>query len=209
MPAQLWENWDVEISVTHAGQPLWGVWQVRADGRDHVHVFPHGLIAATAEVHGFGEDEHEAIVEAILHEPYLPDPADPLAWEIPGNREIFERVRDLPAPGQDKTASRATLREAHLERIAAVREHAVQLDPARREHRQAALDYVGEARTAPGHPCDPIHECAALPEHEQREWWADAWADKRRRLQERWGHDLCRPMTFGVGRLGYLGTNGA
>ncbi|MEU1393659.1 MULTISPECIES: hypothetical protein [unclassified Nonomuraea] len=164
--------WDAELAYTHTdlhpggvtagppaadgAEPLWCVYQVQPTTNLHAqHAFPHSAFEWRAAEYGFDPDDVDGLLEVILYEPYIPDLADPFARQDLVAAKILEAIRDLPGcwtPGVPEAERRA----AHLERIAAVKAHRVQLQDAPRKDRAGALAFVGSRRTPPADPLAPI-----------------------------------------------------
>ncbi|MDF5756670.1 hypothetical protein [Spongiactinospora sp. TRM90649] len=174
MPATILNIWDTELAYNHTtlaeqvqarpaqpvrpdgAEPLWGVYLVNpADGGHGIHMFPHSTFEWRAAEYGIDPDDLETLLDVILHEPYIPDPSDSLAWDDPAAATVLKATRGLPTcwtPG----VSDADRLAAHLERIRHVKQHAVGLKTIARADRQGALDFVGARRVAPADPLDPI-----------------------------------------------------
>jgi hypothetical protein len=165
-----WLLWDCELAYTRTSlnspavsalaaadgaEPLWGVYETRSDGLNHMHAFPHSTFEWRAAEYGFDVDDVDGMLDVILHEPFLPDPDDPLARMDPVLSKILDDTHGMPGvwtPGVPAAERRA----AHLERVAAVKKHHVQLRDAPLKDRAGALEFVGSARVAPTHPLEPI-----------------------------------------------------
>jgi hypothetical protein len=166
---ETWLVWDSELSYSHTGgpdpgpappaadgaEPLWGVYQTRPDQNTHLHVFPHNTFEWRAAEYGFDPDDVDGLLQVILYEPFIPDPSDPFARQDPSAAKLLQATHGLPGcwtPGVPEDERRA----AHLERIAAVKNHRLTLKDAPHKDRAGALAYIGSARSAPADPLEPI-----------------------------------------------------
>ncbi|MEV4078944.1 hypothetical protein AB0J43_01455 [Nonomuraea fuscirosea] len=167
--AEVHEIWDAELGYGPlsflkrdvlrerpiGAEPLWGVAKVEPTGDRMLHVFPHSVLEWRAAEYAIDPDDIDTLLEVVLYEPYMPREDDPLAMTDQLMAAVLDDVRGLPTcwtPGVPDADRRA----AHLERVAAVRRHLVELVDAPRPQRQAALEYVGSDRVAPVQPLDPI-----------------------------------------------------
>lgn len=165
--------WDVERAYTHphtphpgadptGAEPLWCVSQIHALSGAHTdHAFPHSALEWRVAEYGFDPDDVATILDVILYEPYIPDPDDPFAWQHDATRKVLEKTSGLPqcwTPG----VSDQERREAHLARIAAVKQHRVRLESAPRALRADALAFVGSDRVPPEDPLAPIKQTVRL-----------------------------------------------
>lgn len=180
MPLWVMEAWDAELGYTGAdlearppggpafrspemmgGNPLWGVYLVTEDGKSGVHIFPHSTFEWRSAAHGIDPDDIDSLLEVILHESFIPNPHDPLTAHDPLTTQFARDTHGWPTvwtpgvPDEDR-------RQACMERIRWVRERIVTIEPAAREDRQGALEFVGSTRVAPEHPLDPIRQQARL-----------------------------------------------
>ncbi len=170
MGGELWELWDTEMGYSHTSllheetqdqpdhdgaEPLWGVYQVRPDRSTHLHIFPHTTFEWRAAEYGVDPDDVDTLIDIVLHEPFIPSMHDPLVWENEAVARVVRETRNLPTcwtPG----VSDETRLQAHLERIASVKRHRVQMVAAPQVERQAALKFVGSDRVAEKDPLSPI-----------------------------------------------------
>ncbi|MEO3857702.1 hypothetical protein [Acrocarpospora sp. B8E8] len=177
MVAQIWTIWDCEFGYSHTSltgadggdrdqpsgaEPLWAIYEVDASGRRGVGRVPHSTFEWKAALYGLDPEDMDTLLDVILHERFIPSPQDALAWEHPILKRILKATQDLPdcwTPG----VSDITRREAHLARIAAVKEMAVRLEPAQQSDRQAALEFVGSRRAAPIDPLEPMRQIRLDP----------------------------------------------
>ncbi|ETK36113.1 hypothetical protein [Microbispora sp. ATCC PTA-5024] len=128
--------------------PVWGIvchypdWradETNPSNGDHWEIRPHVLLEEFCSRFGFDVDEVPTIVDTILHYK-LPDRSDVLAWQNPTTAAALKAAEDIPDP-TDVRLPYVERREAMLARAAVVKAHLVQVTPAPREDRQAALDY--------------------------------------------------------------------
>ena len=142
-------------------EPLWGIWALNSGGGTGVIVMPHSTLEWRSAEWGIDPDDLTTLMDVILHAGAVPDPADPMAAIDPAQAAVLEATRDLPTcwtPGVPDEDRRA----AALERVKAVKQHLLRMDPAPRADRQGALDYVGSKRTAPADPLAPITQEARV-----------------------------------------------
>lgn len=149
---------EVPETVVNEGdgaEPMWGISQVLPDESTVLHVLPHSTFEWRCAEYGIDPDDLDTLLDVVLHEPWIPHSGDALAWADPATAAVLADTASLPTcwtpgvPDADRLA-------AHLTRISAVKQHIVELQPATRADRQAALVYVGSDRTADADPLDPI-----------------------------------------------------
>ncbi|WP_157519043.1 hypothetical protein [Herbidospora mongoliensis] len=229
---QTWTIWDAELShspasikvpaaaaetggppaepvhVGDGGNPMWGVYQVRPDGRNWIHVFPHSTLEWRCAEYGIDHEDTATLLDVILHEPFIPDPNDPLVWADPTAEEVLKVIHGLPTVATPRVSDTDRL-QAHLARVAAVKEHRVRLAPARRADRQAALVYIGSERRAPTDPLDPIRTLTRLdPVRVAGRRMAVEWQRAQMAGPVRPTFDLKPPGSF-PGMLGFATPPGA
>lgn len=187
--AVTWTIWDAELSYgpVHYSQkdparmspmgaePLWGVAVVRTDGNRILKTFPHSSLEWRSAEYGIDPEDKDTLLDVILHEGYIPQADDPLALMDPVEAKILGVTRGLPTcwtPG----VSDETRLQAHLARIAAVKQYRIRLEPASQPDRQGALAFVGSARAAPVDPLDPIRAARLDPIRVQARHLAVEWA---------------------------------
>ncbi|MFI6909641.1 hypothetical protein ACIBKY_50860 [Nonomuraea sp. NPDC050394] len=177
--AETWTLWDAELGYSHTSllqaggahaeqhpapdgaEPIWGVAAVRADGGAHMLIIPHSTWEWRAAEYGIDPEDLDTLLDVVLHEPWIPDPDDALARLNPAAAAQLEATHGLPTcwtpgvPDSDRLA-------AHRARIAAVKEHRVQMLPENQAFRQGVLDYVGLDVTAPADPLEPIRTMVRL-----------------------------------------------
>jgi hypothetical protein len=187
----MWQIWDAELGYSHTNlmapealqqpqmtadgaEPLWGVHQVKPDQTTHLHIFPHNTLEWRCAEYGIDHEDLDTLLTVILHEPFIPDPGDPLVWQDETALAVVQETADLPTcwtPG----VSDQTRLQAHLARIDAVKAHRVQVQDAPRKDRQAALRYVGSRRVADPTPLDPIRAARLDPVRIQGRHMAVQW----------------------------------
>ncbi|MEU8195221.1 hypothetical protein AB0C10_15720 [Microbispora amethystogenes] len=185
----VWTVWDCELGYSRTsvaggdagdparpdgGEPKWGIYEVDAAGRRGAGEVPHSWFEWHAAENGLDPEDMDTLLDVMLHLRFVPSPLDALAWEDPVTSKILEEIDGLPdcfTPG----VSDATRREAHLTRIAAVKQHAVRVEPAARKDRQAALVYVGSRRIAPADPLGPMRQIRLDPHRVQARKLAVEW----------------------------------
>ncbi|GAB2918765.1 hypothetical protein ACFMQL_20590 [Nonomuraea fastidiosa] len=147
--------------ATPGGEPMWGVWMTNPAGGTGVMIMPHSIFEWRSAAYGIDPEDHETLLDVVLHEIGIPDPANPPLEPDPAHTAIMEATRDLPTcwtpgvPDRDRLA-------AHLERIRLVKEHLFRMGPAPRADRQGALEFVGSSRVAPPDPLEPIRSTMRL-----------------------------------------------
>ncbi|GAA1769857.1 hypothetical protein [Nonomuraea bangladeshensis] len=177
--AETWTIWDAELgysttSLLQAGgeqasqvtphdgaEPIWGISRVRPDGQAHMHLIPHSTWEWRCAEYGIDPDDLDTLLDVVLHEPWIPDPADVLALGQPGVAEVLQETHGLPTcwtpgvPDADRLA-------AHLARIEAVKTHRVVMVPENRQFRQGVVDFAGLAMTVPEDPLEPVKTLTRL-----------------------------------------------
>ncbi|MEV4892120.1 hypothetical protein AB0K48_22320 [Nonomuraea sp. NPDC055795] len=177
--AETWTLWDAELGYSHTSllqgdgaqaeqqpmpdgaEPIWGVAVVRADGGAHMLLIPHSTWEWRSAKYGIDPDDLDTLLDVVLHEPWIPDPHDALAHLNPATAAQLEATHGSPTcwtPGVSDSERLA----AHRVRIAAVKEHRVQLLPETQAFRQEVLDYIGLQVTAPADPLEPIKTTVRL-----------------------------------------------
>ncbi|MEV4472795.1 hypothetical protein [Nonomuraea sp. NPDC049504] len=174
---EIWTVWDAELgySPMHfregdearraapmGAEPLWGLKMVRPDAGEILGVMPHSALEWRAAEYCIDPEDVGTLVDVILHEPWIPRVDDPFAAQDPTLAAVIDDIRDLPTcwtrgvPDQER-------REAHLTRIALVKERIARVDAAPVEDRQGALLFVGSSRIAPADPLAPLLEARLDP----------------------------------------------
>ncbi|MFC6884678.1 MULTISPECIES: hypothetical protein [Actinomadura] len=132
--------------------PCWMVTLVRPDGGRSGHVFPKSTLEWRAAEYGIDPDDIEALLDIVLHEPYLPDPG-PTPEGARGAGAAPAAVPNVQAAAGDLAAVRRA-RAVHLERIAGLKRTGVRVvqdedaDPLKaiRDHHGVDPERVAEKR---------------------------------------------------------------
>lgn len=179
MTVEVWKVWDSELGYTptdfmegeentavapprDGADPLWGVSRVDEQGQAHIHIFPHTALEWRAAEYGIDHDDVDTLLDVILHEPWIPAPDDPLAFTDPRAAKILADIHGLPTvwtPG----VSDEVRRQAHLERINAVKTHRARLDAETKQVRQGVVDYLGISVTLPDDPLAAVRAARLDP----------------------------------------------
>ncbi|MEU7911303.1 hypothetical protein [Microbispora bryophytorum] len=151
----------VQRPETMGGNPMWGVYMVTDQQNTGIHIFPHSMFEWRSAAYAIDPDDIESLLQAVLHEPFMPNTNDPLTAHDPLAMQYARDTHSWPdtwtpgVPDEDR-------RQAYMERIRWVRERIGTVEPAAQEDRQGALEYVGSSRIAPADPLDPIREQTRL-----------------------------------------------
>ena len=67
------EKWTIVESavVSVQGVPCWQVLMLKPDGTHHAHLMPGGTLEWRAAEYGIDPDDVDALLEVVLHEPYM------------------------------------------------------------------------------------------------------------------------------------------
>lgn len=210
---EIWTIWDAELGYSPmsfregdeakrvapiGAEPLWGLAMVRPDGESMLGMMPHSTLEWRAAEYCIDPDDIDTILDVILHEPWIPRPDDPFAAQDPTLAAVIDEIRDLPTcwtrgvPDQER-------RDAHLARIALVKERIARVDPAPLSERQAALAFVGSDRAVLADPLAPV-KAARL----------DPVRVKSRRMAVEWQRrTVTRPDFYGKPAATFIGMNPA
>lgn len=127
-----------DVIAEHMGSDAVPVWRVRSvdrAGHMHEHIFPHVTLAWRAAEYDIDPTDTAALLDIILHEPFLPDLDDPAEAASDPAAAAGLTVRSSAARGGAQPAaepvrlqnapSLGAAREAHLLRIAHAKAHRV------------------------------------------------------------------------------------
>lgn len=197
-------------------EPMWGVHLWHPERGRRMAIIPHARLETTVVELGHDADDLEGIVHTILHWGYLPDPADPLAYDDPAQLAVLQATADVPpiVPGMPD-GERLEVAQAL---VGAVRRHRTMVDPASLSDRQGALDWrravilgagdqvpeeyrVGLDDTASEHPLASILDGVRLDHARIAARRArNAWVQARRERAVSRRTATMGPRMFGFGR---------
>lgn len=155
------ESATAEVVFTEEGEEVtcWRVIAKDATGAGVTHIFPHATLAWRAAEYGIDPADTEALLDVILHEPFLPDLDDPdeaaqdpaarAGMTVPARKARGRIRKGDPVPVRLHNADTiADARQAHLMRIDAIKD-TVRIDvPAGKDR---------------DHPLKPIHDTPVDP----------------------------------------------
>ena len=104
------EKWTVQEARQRriAGNPVWEVRMLRADGQPHAHIMPTAALDYRAAEYGIDPADTDSLLEVLLHEPFM-EPAEDEDGQRPG---WADGSVDLWTADNTDAA-----REAHLNRV--------------------------------------------------------------------------------------------
>lgn len=114
--AETWTVQSVEDTPWESSSPLWRVTLAKPNGDLHCHVFPHSIFDHRAAEYDIDPADINTLLDVVLHEPYLADPARLNAQDDPAAQQGYVNAQGKPA-WLYNADSIEQARQAHLARI--------------------------------------------------------------------------------------------